>query len=270
MAGAATAADNITLNLGTGGADVATEFISGVGHVQVVKVDVGDANTSTLVSTSDPLPVQIQGLGSTSGRDFDFFPVAGSTDGSTPIAVSIAGATLTVEEVGISGGTLDTVHRVDETYLMGGSAGYTAIDVKVVSTDVAGQEIGVTAGAGGVEVTGSIDIDNIAMPSACTAGYVLVGTAATAGLSSFALESGLKLKNYIQDNDLGNSGGGYLTIGPSGLAIGSFPNGATNGLILAPGEEVFLEIANTNLIQVTATNRGAGLDNQVALSYFGS
>ena len=270
MAGGNTAADNITLNLGTGGADVATEFISSVGHVQLIKLDVGDANTSTLVSTTDPLPVEIQGLGLTTGRDFDFLPVAGSTDGSTPVAVSIAGATLTVEEVGISGGTLDTIHRVDETYLMGGSAGYTAIDVKVVSTDVAGQEIGVTAGAGGVEVTGSIDIDNIAMPTVCTAGFMLVGTGATSGLSSFALESGLKLKNYIQDNDLGNSGGGYLTIAPQGLAVSAFPAGATNGLILAPGEEVFLEIANVNLIQLTATNRGAGLDNQVALSYFGS
>ena len=97
-----------------------------------------------------------------------------------------------------------------------------------------------------------------------------MGTGATTALSSFALESGLKLKNYIQDNDLGNSGGGYLTIAPQGLAVSAFPAGATNGLILAPGEEVFLEIANVNLIQLTATNRGAGLDNQVALSYFGS
>ena len=33
------------------GCDVATEFISGVGHVQLMKIDVGDANTSTIVST---------------------------------------------------------------------------------------------------------------------------------------------------------------------------------------------------------------------------
>ena len=84
-----------------------------------------------------PASCRIQGLGVTTGRDFDFFPVAGSTDGSTPVAVSIAGATLTVDEVGVSGGTLDTVHRVDEVYHMGISAGGTALDVVVVGSTLA-------------------------------------------------------------------------------------------------------------------------------------
>ena len=56
----------------------------------------------------------------------------------------IAGATLTVGEVGVSGGTLDTVHRVDETYHMGISAGGTALDVVVVGSTLAGGAIGVT------------------------------------------------------------------------------------------------------------------------------
>ena len=116
MAGGNTAADNITLNLGTGGADVATEFISSVGHVQLIKLDVGDANTSTLVSSTDPLPVQVQGLGITTGRDYDFFPVAGSTDGSHkghgsmsgreagPVAMSVA------TEVQKAGGEFTLTH----------------------------------------------------------------------------------------------------------------------------------------------------------------
>ena len=270
MAGGNTAQDNITLNLGTGGADVATEFISGVGHVQLMKIDVGDANTSTIVSTTDPLPVEIQGLGVTTGRDFDFFPVAGSTDGSTPVAVSIAGATLTVEEVGVSGGTLDTVHRVDETIHMGISAGGTALDGVVVGSTLAGGAIGVTAGPGGVFVTGSIEVSSIAGPAASTFGRFLVGTAATAGLAAHTLDAGLKIKNYIQDNDLGNSGGGYLTIGTIGVAVAQFPVGSTNGFILAPGEETFLEISNTDMIQFAAADRGVGLQNQVAVSYFGS
>ena len=45
-----TASDNITLNLGSGGPVVHTDYISGQGHIQYVKLDIGDANASSEVT----------------------------------------------------------------------------------------------------------------------------------------------------------------------------------------------------------------------------
>lgn len=51
-------ADNTTLNAGSGGDIIATDDLAGVKH-QLVKVEFGGDGVATMVSTSNPLPVQI-------------------------------------------------------------------------------------------------------------------------------------------------------------------------------------------------------------------
>lgn len=53
-------ADNIELNAGTGGATLRTDD-DGTAHWQYVKLAYGADNTQTIVSTSNPLPVDIRG-----------------------------------------------------------------------------------------------------------------------------------------------------------------------------------------------------------------
>ena len=49
-------ADNTTINRGTDGDTIATDDISGVKH-QLVKMEFGESDTATQVSSDDPLPV---------------------------------------------------------------------------------------------------------------------------------------------------------------------------------------------------------------------
>lgn len=51
-------ADNVVLNLGSGGATIATDDVGGAQH-QYVKVEFGADGTATKVSTTDPLPVTL-------------------------------------------------------------------------------------------------------------------------------------------------------------------------------------------------------------------
>lgn len=60
-------ADNITLNSGSGGSDIATDQASGGEHYQYVKVAFGPDNTQTKVSSSDPLPITTTALPLPSG-----------------------------------------------------------------------------------------------------------------------------------------------------------------------------------------------------------
>ena len=56
-------ADNTTINRGTDGDVIATDDISGVKH-QLVKMEFGEADTATPVSSDDPLPVLVSASGS--------------------------------------------------------------------------------------------------------------------------------------------------------------------------------------------------------------
>ena len=85
MAGGDLDQDNITLNLGVGGPNVGTDFISSFGqgagltgaHVQVVKLSYGAFGSSTLASNANPYPVRIQGI----NPDSTTIPVGGDTQG---------------------------------------------------------------------------------------------------------------------------------------------------------------------------------------------
>ena len=69
--------DNVRLNPGLSGANVATDYVSSKdSHYQIVKLDFGDENSFSQVSNQNPLPVNIQGI----NNAFQTLPVAGNTE----------------------------------------------------------------------------------------------------------------------------------------------------------------------------------------------
>lgn len=93
-------ADNVTLNAGSGGADLATDDIAGV-HYQIAKLAHGALDSATIVSTASGLPVQQQGtftvdLGTTDNAvldaiEADTTTLAGAIDG-TEMQVDVVGS----------------------------------------------------------------------------------------------------------------------------------------------------------------------------------
>lgn len=72
-------ADNTVLNAGSGGDTIATDDIGGTKH-QYVKMEYGADNSATPVSTSNPLPVRLNGATGTLSN------VASSTSSVTALA----------------------------------------------------------------------------------------------------------------------------------------------------------------------------------------
>ena len=78
MAAGITNADNITLNLGSGGANVATDYLTTEGgHAQFVKLGIGGDGTLNQITSTNPLPVQLYSINPT----FKTLPVGGGTNG---------------------------------------------------------------------------------------------------------------------------------------------------------------------------------------------
>ncbi len=78
MAGGNTAADNITLNLGSGGANIASDYLTSEGgHAQFVKLGIGGDGSLNQITATNPLPVQAYALNPT----WTTFPVGGGTGG---------------------------------------------------------------------------------------------------------------------------------------------------------------------------------------------
>ena len=66
MAAGITNADNITLNLGSGGANVATDYLTTEGgHAQFVKLGIGGDGTLNQITSTNPLPVQLYSINPT-------------------------------------------------------------------------------------------------------------------------------------------------------------------------------------------------------------
>ena len=87
--------DNVRLNPGIGGANVATDFIESFGgggqatgaHAQVVKLAYGGFNNAQLASANNPFPVRIQGI----NNDFATVPVGGDTQGGAVLVTGTFG-----------------------------------------------------------------------------------------------------------------------------------------------------------------------------------
>ena len=143
-----TASDNITLNLGSGGPVVHTDYISSKGHIQYVKLDIGMDGNINSVTSLNPLPIQI----ASSPSNWTTVPVAGGTNGQ---GVNIAGV-IEVADVGISNGTLDRLIEVKNGVTLGSIA--SGVVMGIQSPQEGSVNIAATAGviqfgvAGGVTV----------------------------------------------------------------------------------------------------------------------
>lgn len=259
MANAATAADHITLNPGQGGAVVATDFVNttdmgygsgteGPAHFQVVKLSTAGPGGFALLSDSSPAPAKIVSIGD-SLVSAGFIAVRGNTLGDAAVPVSISGATLTVSDITIIGGTLDRVAGA-------------SCDIRSVASGVEFTIRGTGADKavavkGDVSVpTGlSADIRSLPLPTGITCYSVGFNDTVVQGFAGFTLASGVKVKNYfsgLEGLTAGeqNSGGGLLCVG----FTGALSAGASTGYLLGPGEEVFIEIMNMDQIVATSVD----------------
>lgn len=217
--------DNVRLNPGIGGANVATDFIESFGgggqatgaHAQVVKLAYGGFNNAQLTTTTNPYPVAIYGL----NPGFLTLPVGGNSQGG---AIAVTG------NVGIS--------TVNVTF-------------DAVSGDIRSVASGVTFGVvnhGGttLDVSGSsVQISGVDLPTGLTMGSTDVDTSTVKTLAGFTCETGIKIKNFA---GFTSAGGAVLAVGRSGLAAGT----SAAAFVMQVGEEIFIEIDNINKLRFTA------------------
>ncbi len=272
-----TAADHITLNVGEGGAVVATDYVNqenmgygdstgGPAHFQIVKLSTGGAGQFSLLSDTSPAPANIISVGGDSVAA-GYLAVRGNTAGTQAVPVSLSGATLEVNDITVIGGTIDQI--------VGASA-----DIRSVRSGITLSVVGV-GGNDSVAVTGDVqigvgvsaDIRSLPLPVGLTAYTKSVGDDALLGFAGYTLESGVKIKNYfsgLEGLTPGNSGpgGGLLCIGATGA---HFTAGCSLGYLLSPGEEVFLEIKNIDKILATSVDFGQdGLTDFCNVSILGT
>ena len=234
MAGGNTAADNITLNLGSGGANIATDYLSSeAAHAQFVKLGIGGDGSLNQITATNPLPVQTYALNPT----WSTIPVGGGTGGQG-ITVN---AEITVGSVDfVAGVTIDAV-----------VSGITA-DIRSVGE---GLTFGVANAGSSLEVVGSVKVTEVVTPSGFTTGTISVHAATSpVTLPDFTCSSGVKIKNFF--------GGGNADVRVS--LTGGTPDDS-NSYLMAVSEELFVEVDNLNKIRFgTASTDGA------TITYIGS
>jgi hypothetical protein len=243
MAGSDISQDNITLNLGLGGANVATDFVTTYGpsggHFQYVKVDFGGDGASSRVTSTNPFPVRLKEI----NEGWKSIPVGGDTQGGPvpvtgtfdigTIGVTISAVTVDIRSIGVGHGV---------------SYGVTFGIVNAVSS---GSQDAFGPAGTYIAVGGTVGVNKIALPTSMTFGTDRVDTAIVKGFSSgFSCASGIKIKNFQ-----GQGGDAILTIGNSGdLGIGAA--GQSGGFMLGVGEEIFIEIDNIDRLNFSAVGEG--------------
>lgn len=259
MANAATAADHITLNPGQGGAVVATDFVNtldmgygsgvqGPAHFQVVKLSTAGPGGFALLSDASPAPAKIVSVGNSTVPN-GYLAVRGNTAGDQAVPVSISGATLTVSDITILGGTLDRI--------VGASC-----DIRSVASGVefavkgTGSDEVVVTGNVSVSAGLSADIRSLPLPTGITCFSIGFDDTVVQGFSNYSLSSGVKVKNYFSGLEgltpgLSGPGGGLMCVGFTGS---HFTAGCSKGFLLSPGEEVFIELDNMNKIVATSVD----------------
>ena len=276
MANAATAEDHVTLNLGEGGSVIATDFVNqtnmgygdstaGPAHFQVIKLSTGGAGEFALLSDDSPLPARISTIGNSGFLTNGFIAVRGNTVGDQAVPVSLSGATLEVNDITIIGGTLDRVVGAS-CDIRSIAAGITLSVVGIGNDSVAVK----TAADYDVAVTGAVEITSVALPTGMTAFTTSFNDTAIYGFDGFTLSSGVKVKNYysglegLTPGEAG-PGGGLLCVGFTGALVA----GGSSGYIVSPGEEVFIEITNTDKLLATSVNYDAST-SFVSMSILGT
>ena len=211
--------DNVRLNPGLSGANVATDYVSSKdSHYQIVKLDFGDENSFSQVSNQNPLPVNIQGINNT----FQTLPVAGNTEGGAILVTGTFGFTGTI--------TGDQFRVTIDGFTDGLTFGVQ--NVTGTTLDISGSQV---------------PISDVILPSSLTMGSQVIGTAVPSivTLAGFSCETGIKIKNFA---GLTNSGA-IITVSNSNYSSG----GATaNAYLLLPGEEVFIELDDIDRLRFSA------------------
>ena len=198
-----TASDNITLNQGSGGPVVHTDYVSSKGHFQYVKLDIGTDGNSTPITSTQALPIQIADL----PGNWTTVPVAGGTNGQ---GIAISGV-INVADVGISNGTLDRLIEVKNGVTLGSIA--SGVVMGIQSPTDSSVNIAATAGfiqvgiAGGVTVAsggGTIDqvvlvkgVDGVTLASTDGVTFA-VETTATPGQVSITTGSNTIKANVVE------------------------------------------------------------------------
>tara|TARA_X000001388_G_scaffold46193_2_gene32834 strand:- start:199 stop:897 length:699 start_codon:yes stop_codon:yes gene_type:complete len=201
--------DNVTLNPGVSGANVATDYVSSKdAHYQIVKLDFGAEDNSSLATLANPFPTNIVGINSS----WQTLPVAGNTEG---------GAILITGTFGFTGSISGNDFNVGITSIEGG------LTFAITNHSVGGITIP-------IDVSGSsITIGNVSLPSSMTFGSFTMDTTHTITLAGFSCSTGIKVKNFAGFTD----SGAIVGIGNS-IAAGV----TTPGFLLMAGEEVFIEV----------------------------
>ena len=211
--------DNVQLNPGLSGANVATDYVSTKNaHYQIVKLDFGDENSFSQVSNQNPLPVNIQGINST----FNTLPVAGNTNG---------GAVLVSGTFGFTGSISGDQFGVTLTAITGG--------VTFGIVNAPGTTLSVN--------DSQIIVKSVVLPTSLTMGSRVISGSSPSilTLSGFSCETGIKVKNFA---GLTNSGA-ILTVSNSDY---SATGKTANAYMLLPGEEIFIEVSDIDQLRFSA------------------
>ena len=266
-----TAADNITLNLGSGGPVVHTDYITGQGHIQYVKLDIGDANASSEVTTSNPLPISVASL----PANWTTIPVAGGTNGQ---GVNIAGV-LEVAAVGISNGTLDRLIEVKNGVTLGSIASGVVMGVQSpasTSVNIAatagvikiGIADGVTVASGGGTIDQVVLVEGVAGVTLHSADGVTIGVATRTGETVSITMGNVNIRELEAPSDI-TSGIKFVNnlaasnTGDAGVTLPDFEAAKTIEFFNLPG-------SGTGPIGLSADQSNSGYAGPLAGGFLGA
>ncbi len=187
-------ADNITLNAGSGGATLATDDVTSV-HYQIIKISTGaDGVAGSVVSDSNPLPVDDAG-GSITVDNGGTFAVQAAQSGTWNVnnvsgtvslptgAATAANQTTMIGHMDGVEGLLTTIDA--DTGSLAGCVGGTELQVDVVGALPAGTNaIGKLAANSGVDI-GDVDVTSIAAGSNLIGDVGLSGARTSGGTTIF-------------------------------------------------------------------------------------
>ena len=190
--------DDIQITSSTpSGATIATDYVNDT-HMQEVKINTGEAGADAILSNANPLKVV-----HTNAAGMPFMPVAGSTDGNTPVNVYITGgASLDVSNITLLGGTLD---RITDGVTANIASVASGVTFNVASTGLHGITAQITGdvflGTADNNI-GNVDVLTVAIPAG--SGFTTCALEATSDAGSIAnqtfptryFETGFKITNF--------------------------------------------------------------------------
>lgn len=215
--------DNIQITSSTpSGATIGTDYIStGQIHIQQVKINTGADGQSELMSDSSPVitrPTYDAGI---------YFAVAGSTDGTIPVVVSISGGTIEASNVTISGGTIDRIAEGVSADIRTIAGGITLAVTTIGQTN----KVAVTGDVALLPSTNNIgDVDVLTVSIPAGTGITCFGFTTDASGATFPnliFETGFRIYNYGPSTTL---------VGPT-MASGF----ATHAMPLQAYDSIFIE-----------------------------